>query len=184
VTPTEPTAELDPRLNTGFTKLIGLTITAASGDEVRAELEVGPDLLQPNGICTVVSTARWSRVSPASAARSGWAMRSGRSWGSPTAPTSCAPPRAGCSSPLRHRSTVDVPSSCGRCASRTLVIASSPKGRCACRICVLPSAHRRPDRSALVLLVGGGPEHARLAAACSGWDGWVQTSTCTEERSA
>ena len=62
MTPTEPTAELDSRLNTGFTKLIGLTITAASGDEVRAELEVGPDLLQPNGIlhggvhCTLVES--------------------------------------------------------------------------------------------------------------------------------
>jgi len=62
VTPTEPTAELDPRLNTGFTKLIGLTITAASGDEVRAELDVGPELLQPNGIlhggvhCTLVES--------------------------------------------------------------------------------------------------------------------------------
>ena len=38
------------------------TITAASGDEVRAELNVGPDLLQPNGIlhggvhCTLVET--------------------------------------------------------------------------------------------------------------------------------
>lgn len=62
VTPTEPTTELDPRLSTGFTTLIGLKITAASGDEVRAELNVGPDLLQPNGIlhggvhCTLVET--------------------------------------------------------------------------------------------------------------------------------
>lgn len=61
-TPTEPTAELDPRLNTGFTELIGLTITAASGDEVRAALKLRPELMQPNGIlhggvhCTVVET--------------------------------------------------------------------------------------------------------------------------------
>lgn len=62
VTPTERAAELDSRLNTGFTKLIGLEITAASGDEVLAELELRPDLLQPNGIlhggvhCTLVES--------------------------------------------------------------------------------------------------------------------------------
>lgn len=62
MTPTEPSNELDPRLNTGFTKLIGLEITAASGDEVRAALELGPELLQPDGIlhggvlCTLVET--------------------------------------------------------------------------------------------------------------------------------
>lgn len=62
VTPTEPTTELDPRLNSGFTRLIGLRITAASGEEVHGELELSSDMLQPNGIvhggvhCTLVET--------------------------------------------------------------------------------------------------------------------------------
>lgn len=42
--------ELNERLGEGFDRLLGLRITAASGDEVRAELELRPELMQPNGI--------------------------------------------------------------------------------------------------------------------------------------
>lgn len=46
----------------GFDKLLGLTITAASEDEVEATFEVRPELLQPYGLlhggvlCSVVET--------------------------------------------------------------------------------------------------------------------------------
>jgi 1,4-dihydroxy-2-naphthoyl-CoA hydrolase len=46
----------------GFDRLLGFRVTAASGDEVRGELEVGPHLHQPFGVvhggayCTVVET--------------------------------------------------------------------------------------------------------------------------------
>lgn len=46
----------------GFDKLVGLTLTSADGDEVRATLDVRPDLHQPYGIvhggvyCSVVET--------------------------------------------------------------------------------------------------------------------------------
>lgn len=61
-TTAQPGSEPDERLNVGFTKLVGLNITSATGDEVRAELELRPELLQPNGIlhggvhCTLVES--------------------------------------------------------------------------------------------------------------------------------
>jgi 1,4-dihydroxy-2-naphthoyl-CoA hydrolase len=55
-------AELNQHLRKGFVELLGLEYTAVSGDAVRAECTVRPELLQPYGIlhggvhCAVVET--------------------------------------------------------------------------------------------------------------------------------
>ncbi len=58
----QPGTELAQQLMKGFDTLLGLKITAASGDEVHAEIELRPELMQPNGIlhggvhCTLVES--------------------------------------------------------------------------------------------------------------------------------
>lgn len=55
-------SQLNERLSGGFDTLLGLKVTAASGDGVSAELEVRPELLQPHGIlhggvlCSIVES--------------------------------------------------------------------------------------------------------------------------------
>ncbi len=55
-------SELNRHMDTGFVSVLGIVFTAVSGDEVRAEWTLRPELMQPYGIthggvhCSVVET--------------------------------------------------------------------------------------------------------------------------------